>query len=347
MFSHIPLKVSWCPGFRRGVLLILVCSSGTIFERDVRRLSRRSGGFPIVHVAFWFLDKYGLFFRISVLLCRGTMNPWLETILVFLVAVSGVFLGRFFSRLPKRYWIAGSFLPFVLVAMLVIVRCNPAIGFTAPFSWISMGRMRFVFLSLAVTMGLTCSVSRLPYKSERILVCMFMTVVVVWFCVLPFLVPALIRADLSNIETKLDSNGICHQSKAYTCGPAAAVTALRRLGLQAHEGQIAVLSHTSPIVGTLPACLSAALENRYGAEGLECEYRGFDSISQLRDAGVTLAVVKDAFLLDHCVAVLEVSDQTVTVADPVFGKTSMTYEQFEKVWRFSGIVLRRDSAQKI
>jgi predicted double-glycine peptidase len=50
---------------------------------------------------------------------------------------------------------------------------------------------------------------------------------------LPFLVPALIKERLSNLTTRLDSNGICYQSTDYTCGPAAAVTALRRLGLQA------------------------------------------------------------------------------------------------------------------
>jgi predicted double-glycine peptidase len=52
-------------------------------------------------------------------------------------------------------------------------------------------------------------------------------------------------------------------------------------------------------------------------------------------------------MMDHCLAVLEVSDNAVTVADPVTGTRMMPYEQFEKIWRFSGIVLRRDTLQSI
>jgi len=125
------------------------------------------------------------------------------------------------------------------------------------------------------------------------------------------------------------------------------VTALGRLGLSADEGEIAVLSYSSPVVGTLPACLTSALQKRYGAEGLKCSYRRFDSIEELRKAGITLVVVKDAFLLDHCIAVLDVSDDAVTVADPVTGGRIVSYRQFEKMWRFAGIVLQRDRVQNI
>jgi len=275
------------------------------------------------------------------------MNPWVETAGVVLIAVLGVFLGRVFSSLRKPYWLLGYFLPLILIAMLILVRCNNVLRFVQPFCWIAAGRVKFVILSLAVTMGLTVPLSRLPRKCERLLVCILMAVVVTWFSVLPFLVPALIKNHLSNIKTRLNSNGICLQSTNYTCGPAAAVTALGKLGLSAHEGEIAVLSHTSPVAGTLPACLSSALQRRYGPVGLRCRYRRFDSIKQLRNAGLTLAMVRDAFLLDHCLAVLEVSDSTITVADPLAGTELMSHEQFEKIWRFSGIVLERDRNQSI
>jgi hypothetical protein len=194
-------------------------------------------------------------------------------------------------------------------------------------------------------MGLTTPLSRLPYKFEKVAIYILMVVVVVWFSVLPFLVPALIEGYLANLTTRLDSNGICFQTTGYTCAPAAAVTALRKLGLPAQEGEIAILSHTSPVTGTLPGCLQAALQNRYGDEGLRCQYRHFDSIRQLKDAGLTLAVVKSAFLSDHCIAVLEVSDKMITIADPAGGKRLLSHKQFEEIWRFSGIVLKRDSTQ--
>ena len=86
---------------------------------------------------------------------------------------------------------------------------------------------------------------------------------------------------------------------------------------------------------------------RYSAEGLKCKYRRFDSIDQLKKAGITLAVVRDAFMLDHCLVVLEVLDHAIAVADPVTGMELMPYEKFKKMWRFSGIVLERNSVQRI
>ena len=275
------------------------------------------------------------------------LNPWLETAGVVLVALFGVFLGRVFSGLRKSYWLLGYFLPFSLVLIMVLTRYNNELHFVRPFSWIVAGRIKFVILSLAVSMGLTVPLSRLPHKFEKILVCVLMIGVLIWYSVLPFLVPALIKDHLSSIQTRLGYNGICFQSTDYTCGPAAAVTALGKLGLSAEEGEIAVLSHTSPVAGTLPACLSSALQNRYGPAGLKCKYRRFDSIEQLRNAGLTLAMVSDSFLLDHCLAVLEVSDSTVTVADPKAGMMLIPREQFRKIWRFSGIVLELDHSQSI
>ena len=275
------------------------------------------------------------------------MNPWVETVGVILVAFLGLFLGRCFSRFEKPYWVLGYSFPCILIAMLVVTRLNNALSFVAPFSWIAIGRIKFVVLSLAVSMGLTVPLSRLPHQFEKLIVCVLMAAFVIWFSVLPFLVPALIRDSLANLTTKIDSNGVCRQTTDYTCGPAAAVTALGKLGLSGDEGELAVLSYSSPVTGTLPACLSTALQNRYASDGLKCSYRHFDSIDQLRNAGLTLAVVRDAFLLDHCIAVLDVSEDAVTVADPVTGTRLMPHRQFEQIWRFCGIVLERDSVRRI
>lgn len=275
------------------------------------------------------------------------MNPWLETVAVSFIALLGFFLGRTFSGFRKPYWLLGYFFSVGLIAMLLVARLADSLAFATPLPWLIAGRAKFVILALTVTMGLTTPLSRLPYKFEKLAVAILMVVVVTWFSILPFLVPALIKDSLSSIETILNSDGICFQTRDYTCGPAAAVTALRRLGLNAQEGEIAVLSHSSPVAGTLPHCLSTALEARYRAEGLKCQYRYFDSIDQLKNTGITLAVLKGSFLSDHCVAVLEVSDRIVAIADPVLGKRIISHKQFEKSWRFSGIVLTRDPAQSI
>jgi len=275
------------------------------------------------------------------------INPWFETIGVILVAISGIVLGRMFSKSRKCFWVLGYLVPSVLIFVLLLPRFAVSLTFVPPFCWIAAGRARFVLLALAVTMGLTVPLSRLPRRCEKVIIYALMVAVVAWFCVMPFLVPALIKDHLSKLNTRFNTDGICFQSTDYTCAPAAAVTALRKLGLAAHEGQIAILSHTSPVAGTLPGCLQSALQQRYGAEGLRCQYRHFDSVEQLDNAGVTLAVVKDSFLTDHCVAVLEVTDRIVTLADPVFGKRLMPRKQFEKIWRFTGIILKRKTVQSL
>jgi hypothetical protein len=275
------------------------------------------------------------------------MNPWLETSGVILITVLGIILGRFFSDLRKPYWILGYFFSCILIVTLLIARIKNELYFVQPFSWMAASRIRYIILSLAISMGLTVPLSRLPRKWEKFVVYILMVGLITWSSILPFLVPALIKGRLSNLTTKFDKNGICRQTTNYTCGPAAAVTALGRLGLSADEGEIAILSHTSPIAGTLPTLLCSALQNRYGIEGLKCKYRRFDSIEQLRNAGVTLAIVRDAFLIDHCLVVLEVLDNAIAVADPVTGAQLIPYEKFEKIWRFSGIVIERDSLQNI
>jgi predicted double-glycine peptidase len=275
------------------------------------------------------------------------MGPWVGISGVISVVLLGVCLGRLLSRLQKTFWLLGCFVPFVLLMMLVATRFNNSLHFSAPFSWIAVGRARFITLSFAVSLGLTVPLSRLPYKWEKLIVCLLMAGFVVWFSALPLLGPTLVRDRLSNLTTKFDRAGVCRQTTDYTCGPAAAVTALGRLGLAAEEGELAVLAYSSPITGTLPDCLYAALKNRYSADGLRCQYRHFDSIDQLKNAGVILAIVKEAFLTDHCLAVLDVTDDAVTVADPATGKRLMQHSQFEKIWRFSGIVLERQNAKSI
>ena len=270
------------------------------------------------------------------------MNPWLETAGVALIAVLGMAVGVASRQIRRPYWILGYVLSLVLIAILLLGR-STAVHFTPPFSWLVATRVRFVLIALATTLGLTTPLSRLPRAWEKVGACLLMGAVLVRFSLMPFLMPALLEDKLAQLPTTIDDNGVCLQATRYTCGPAAAVTALLRLGLPANEGQIAILAHASPTVGTLPACLSQALQKQYAAEGLRCHYRTFDSVAQLAKSGITLAVVRSALLKDHCVTVLGVSDKAVIVADPMTGIAAVPHEQFQAIWRFSGIVLSRSS----
>lgn len=274
------------------------------------------------------------------------MGGWFETAGVILIVVLGATAGRAFSRLKNPHWGWGYCISLALIALVLIATYISSKTFVPVLIWISGGRMRFVIIGLAVAMGSTTLLGRLKNRIEKVVVFVLMTAVLIWGTVLPFFIPVLIRKDLTNLRTKMNADNICVQSTNYTCGPAAAVTALRRIGLTAQEGEIAILSHTSPVVGTLPWCLYRAIQHRYAAQGIECQLRHFNSVGELRGQNITLVVVKDAFLLDHCVTILEVSDETVTIADPSLGRQKMSYKEFEDVWRFYGITLKNGLAQK-
>ncbi len=275
------------------------------------------------------------------------MNPWLETLCVVMVALGGIWLGKKASRLPSPLWAYALALPIGLLGLLIVASSTSLLNLTRPLFFITAGRTKYVILSFAITFGLATPLSRLPYKVERAAVWVLMLLFVTGFSVLPFLMPALIRDNLAGIETKVDANGICYQTTSYTCGPAAAVTALRKLGFPAQEGEIAVLARTNPLTGTLLWTLYSALKQRYADQGLQCRFRTFDSIAQLKGAGITLVSIREATLLDHCVAVLDVSDTLVTIADPVTGIEVLSHGQFERKWHSCGIVISRNTPRSL
>jgi predicted double-glycine peptidase len=163
----------------------------------------------------------------------------------------------------------------------------------------------------------------------------------------PLLAPAFNQDTLRGLTTHIDADGVCHQTTSYTCGPASAVTALLKLGIQAGEGELALLAHTTSATGTPPDVLALELQKRYGSAGLKCDYRNFKNISELKGCCPTIALVKYNIVTDHYITVLEVNDTQVIVGDPLSGIEKLSYAEFEEKWRFAGIVLNRNySAEK-
>ena len=269
------------------------------------------------------------------------MNLWFEGAFALMVAAAGVALGCLFSRLRKPYWTFGYFIPLALVLIYAVAIHLPALSFVPPISWMMMGRKKFAVLGFVATMVLTTPLSRVPRKRDRIVISILMAVMVFAGSVWPFIVPAFERNEIARLQTHIDANGVCIQTTDFTCGPASAVTALRKLGLSGEEGKIGILSGTSSVVGTPPDMLAEALQKEYGKDGLIAEYRPFKDISELKQAGLTLAVIKYAFLVDHYVTVLEVTDTEVVIGDPLGGLARMSYADFQKEWRFVGVVLKR------
>jgi hypothetical protein len=269
------------------------------------------------------------------------MNPWLETSGVLVLGIAGVALGRWFSRQPKWYWTLGYFIPLTLIVLIGLAHRLRTLELSPPFSWLMTGRREFALTALIATMVLTTPLTRLRTRRDRAAIGLLMVLVCFQVAAWPFLAPAFNRDKLATLKTRIDSDGVCLQNTDYTCGPAAAVTALRRLGFPAEEGEIAILCGTTTAIGTPPDILCRALQHRYGPDGLTGEYRAFRSVNELEGTGYTLALMKFAFLLDHYVTVLNVDHQSVTVGDPLNGRQTLTQAEFAKQWRHVGVVLTR------
>ena len=270
------------------------------------------------------------------------MSSWLESLGALGLAGLGIGLGLGAARLRRPWWTLGYFAPLAVIVSLRLARHWPAFGLLPPVFAIASGGARYAALSLAIPMIFTTLIARLKSPSKRALAGAFAFVAVAFYGIGPLVAPALVRARLLAIPTTFDEKGVCLQQTGYTCGPAAAVTGLRALGLEAEEGEIAVLSRTSPCGGTQAASLCAALRKRYAADGLSCRYRSFESVAELGDCCPVLAFVKFAPLVDHWVAVLEVRPDRVVIGDPARGLRQRWRGDFEKLWRGTGIVLRRE-----
>lgn len=271
------------------------------------------------------------------------MNLWLEIFFSVLSGAAGFVLGRLSSRLPKGWWLLGYFIPLAIILFFGVGNHYPSfLSSTSVVSWLYMGRKKFAVLGFVTAMVLATPLSRLPQKRDRLVLILLIIAVVFGSSIWPFLVPVFNHKELVLLHTRVNGDGICLQNTGYTCGPAAAVTVLRRLGLPAEEGEIAILSQTSSFTGTPPDLLAEALQQRYSKDGLMVQYRFFKNIDELRQAGLTLAVVKFSFMVDHYVAVLQVTDSAVVVGDPLNGLETISRDEFRGQWRFCGIVLRRN-----
>lgn len=271
------------------------------------------------------------------------LRIWLETLGVVCLAVMGAAAGWRCSKLRGLWWLAGYFVPLLFIVVVGLTRRIPELESTPPFAWLMAGRTEFALLAPVCTLLLTTPLSRLPSRRQRILIGILMVAAVGQASVVPFLSPAFNYRYLKGLRTTIDSQGICMQSNGYTCGPAAAVTALRRLGIEAQEGQLAILARTTRFTGTPADLLCLAIQKEHG---VRCHPVCVRNITDLRGKEPFIAVVKYAFLIDHYVTVLNIGDSTILIGDPLVGQTEMSHEEFTRTWRRCGILLERGRADR-
>ncbi|MFW6158752.1 MAG: cysteine peptidase family C39 domain-containing protein [Planctomycetota bacterium] len=275
-------------------------------------------------------------------LCLGAvLRPTLETI--GCVALIGAAYGgwRVVARTGSRGWAASYLVPLVVLAMLAAARWLAWLEFYPPFSWLMAGRVEFVLGGVAVAGFLAALPPRLRRGSQRFVVAAFLVLVIIRFAVLPFLLPAVLSGQFARLGRRVDPDGVCLQSTRYTCGPAAAVTALERLGVTATEGGLAAQAHTNHISGTQPDALAAAIGELHADEGVGARYRYFGSPDELRGQEPVIALIKWGLMVDHYVTVLEVTGQEVVLGDPLGGHRRMGHGAFGEIWRHTGVAVWR------
>jgi predicted double-glycine peptidase len=270
-----------------------------------------------------------------------------QTILTILLAAMTGWLGWHLRRANDRlYWAAIS-LSFLVILSIGAVWWA-VLPVTVPgLAWLGAGQHKLIAFAMAGPLLQVSLLSKLKKRTERILVGVFLAIIIGRVSVLPPLMAALAVPELSRIKTDVDTHGICMQTTSYTSGPAAAVTLLRRLGIRAQEGELAILTGTSMFSGTDPETLTQVINDRYGSQGVVAQYRVFTSLAELRAAGPALVVITLPSGLDHYVAVLEVNDRQVVTADPLLGGHPFWHQAFILVWHFNGIVIYRRQTGKI
>jgi predicted double-glycine peptidase len=269
------------------------------------------------------------------------MNPWVETILALLACLLGVAFGRICASWKRPWWLLGYVAPLaVVIAYGVWVR-SPELATTPLFSWILIGRWRYVLVGAGVAALMTTLRMKLPKPNDQRALAALTVVVLVYVTFWPSAAAIFNRSFLAGIPTKIDQFGVCRQTTDYTCGPAAAVTGLLRLGLRSDEGDLALHAHTSSAMGTPADVLANTINAKFGEAGVHARLRRFRTLDELKAAGLTLVVLKYGLQLDHWMCVLAFTKDAVIVGDPVSGPTRMGIREFEQRFRHIGVVLDR------
>jgi predicted double-glycine peptidase len=269
----------------------------------------------------------------------------LQSVGVIALAYVGAIVGGWFASRKTAWWTTGFILPLIVILMIGATRRWYPLGLEIPFRWLVTGRTEFALIAPLASMLMITPILRMPNNRSRTMAGIFVALFAVQASVMPFLMPGLQRAELSKLHTDIRNDGVCRQSTDYTCGPAAAVTALRALGVNADEGEIAVLAHTSRSTGTEPDVLAQTLQSHFATQHLRCTYQAFHSAADLPTDRPTIALINYKFLVDHYVTVLKVGTNQLTIGDPLSGITHESFEAFERDWRKVGIVVEHDAAR--
>ena len=147
----------------------------------------------------------------------------------------------------------------------------------------------------------------------------------------PYLKPVLWPIEENDFADHWDE-GVCRQSTFSTCGPASLATVLRRNGVAVTEREIARSAHSYQ--GGTEAWYLARYARAHGMKTRFVFRESFDpEIKFPAIVGVKIGAS------GHFIAVLDYTNGMVTVADPLYGRETLSMAEFHKRYRFTGFHL--------
>ncbi len=162
-----------------------------------------------------------------------------------------------------------------------------------------------------------------------------------------FLVPLLLWNGLAActvpeyaMPAQFDEDGVCRQQTDFSCGPASAVTLLKHVGQRVTEGEMASLCLMRPERGVTPLelCRGLNIVLRRARQQAVIERLSSSEFENLQPP--FLAEIKRGSSAEHCVVVLQIEPEVVSLADPARGRCVNTKDEFLREWTGLAIVLR-------
>lgn len=275
----------------------------------------------------------------------SSTNPWLDALLALVGCGMAAWVCSRAARAPAPWWWLAYLIPLnIVVAYGVFVR-RPDWSFHPVWSWILVGQWRYLLVGMGVAGLLSTLRAKLPKPGDRRALLGLMVVTLIYVTFRPLTSTAFNRSYLRQLKTQIDSNGVCRQHTDYTCGPAAAVTALLRLQIRSDEGELAIQAGTTTATGTPPDVLAQTLNRQFRNQGVQATLRRIDSIEELRQCGLTLVILKYGIFVDHWMCVLKVNENSIIVGDPISGRSRMSHAEFLSRFRRVGVVLSRNEVE--
>lgn len=246
--------------------------------------------------------------------------------------------GAMLPRLARtHHWVAVWTAALAVVLMLGAVRRVPALEATA-LGWLTWGRLEYALYGPLTILLPGLPALRASRLALQILAGVF-ALLVCWIASLaPFLGPLLYAPP----RARMSRDDICLQGDGFSCGPAAAVTALRRAGLNAEFSALARAAHTSPVIGTPPDLLCQAMERLYPVTARRVYPRRLEELPE----GQILLLIKHSAWTDHYLALFEYNLTQVVGADPLRGRVVLARREFELRWRHLAIVINRSEKSR-